>query len=215
MARTAGSHGPTTLEAIRQEGLRLIYEHGYEAMSLRQLAAEVGIQVGSLYNHIRNKQDFLFDLMRMHHDDLLSAWDGVLQGVDDPVEQMKAFVAFHVAYHIDRRRDVYVANFELRSLEPQNYAAIVEKRRRYERDVIGIVERGVKAGVFAVSDPQAASYGILSMLTGVCTWFRPDGRLRTEEVTELYTSMVLKSLAPSPTKTPLPDPVALSHSLGS
>lgn len=200
MARTAGSHGPTTFEAIRQEGLRLIYEHGYEAMSLRQLAAEVGIQVGSLYNHIRNKQDFLFELMRAHHDGLLGAWEEASRaaaehGAEDPVARMKAFVAFHIAYHIDRRRDVYVANFELRSLEPGNYAAIVEMRRRYEREVIGIVERGVAEGVFAVSDPQAASYGILAMLTGVCTWFHPEGRLGTAEITELYTGMVLKSLA--------------------
>ncbi|HKU04506.1 MAG TPA: TetR/AcrR family transcriptional regulator, partial [Bradyrhizobium sp.] len=40
MARTVGSYGPKTMEAIRKAGLRLIFEHGYEAMSLRQLAAE-------------------------------------------------------------------------------------------------------------------------------------------------------------------------------
>ena len=64
MARTIGSYGPKTLEAIRKAGLRLIFEHGYEAMSLRQLAAEVGIQAGSLYNHIATKQELLFVLIR-------------------------------------------------------------------------------------------------------------------------------------------------------
>ena len=51
------------MEAIRKAGLRLIFEHGYAAMSLRQLAAEVGIQSGSLYNHISTKQELLFDLI--------------------------------------------------------------------------------------------------------------------------------------------------------
>ena len=66
MARTIGSHGPKTMEAIRKAGLRLIFEHGYAAMSLRQLAAEVGIQSGSLYNHISTKQELLFTLVRDH-----------------------------------------------------------------------------------------------------------------------------------------------------
>ena len=64
MSRTAGSHGPATLAAIRKSGLRLIYHHGYEALTLRELAADVGILSGSLYNHIKTKQDLLFTLVR-------------------------------------------------------------------------------------------------------------------------------------------------------
>ena len=80
MARTIGSHGPKTMEAIRRAGLRLIFEHGYEAMSLRQLAAEVGIQAGSLYNHISTKQELLFDLVQDHINELLRQLDRALAG---------------------------------------------------------------------------------------------------------------------------------------
>ena len=80
MARTIGSHGPKTMEAIRKAGLRLIFEHGFAAMSLRQLAAEVGIQSGSLYNHISTKQELLFDLIRDHINELLRQLDRALQG---------------------------------------------------------------------------------------------------------------------------------------
>ena len=51
------------MQAIREAGVRLIYEHGYEGMNLRQLADAVGIQAGSLYNHIHTKQDLLFELV--------------------------------------------------------------------------------------------------------------------------------------------------------
>src|ERR1700752_855506 len=100
MARTIGSYGPKTMEAIRKAGVRLIFERGYEAMSLRQLAAEVGIQAGSLYNHISTKQDLLFDLVQEHINDLLRELDLALEGKADPVEKLRAFVAFHVSYHM-------------------------------------------------------------------------------------------------------------------
>ena len=84
MARTIGSYGPKTLEAIRKAGVRLIFEHGYAAMSLRQLAAEVGIQSGSLYNHISTKQQLLFDLVQDHINELLRQLDLALQGKERP-----------------------------------------------------------------------------------------------------------------------------------
>ena len=125
MARTVGSYGPKTMEAIRKAGLRLIFEHGYEAMSLRQLAAEVGIQAGSLYNHIATKQELLFDLIQDHINELLRQLDRALAGKAGATERLHAFVAFHVSYHMTRKREVFIANSELRSLEPKNYEAIV------------------------------------------------------------------------------------------
>ena len=128
MARTIGSHGPKTMEAIRKAGLRLIFEHGYAAMSLRQLAAEVGIQSGSLYNHISTKQELLFELVRDHINELLRQLDRALLGKQQPADRLRAFVAFHVSYHMTKKREVFIANSELRSLEPKNYDAIVTLR---------------------------------------------------------------------------------------
>ncbi len=194
MARTAGSHGPKTLEAINRAGLRLIYEHGFEAMSLRQLAAEVGIQVGSLYNHIRTKQDLLFGLLQSHMETLLAALDLALAGDDEPERRLTAFAAFHVEYHIVRKEEVFICYSELRSLTPEQYPVIVALRRAYERRLIAILEDGARAGRFAVADAAVAAYGILALLTGVCTWFRPGGRMSAADVAALYTDMVLKSV---------------------
>ena len=50
------------------------------------------------------------------------------------------------------------------------------------------------SGRFTVADTTVAAYGILAMLTGVCTWFKPAGRLSKEEVTGIYTGMVRHGL---------------------
>ncbi|MDR3437733.1 TetR/AcrR family transcriptional regulator [Telmatospirillum sp.] len=194
MARTTGSNGPKTMEAINKAGLRLIYEHGYEAMSLRHLAAEVGIQVGSLYNHISTKQDLLFGLLRMHMETLLQQLTLALAAVDGAEAQLRAFVAFHVRYHIARKREVFICYSELRSLDPDHYETIVGMRRDYEKRLIGILERGAGEGLFSRDDAPVTAYGILAMLTGVCTWFRPKGRMTADDLVELYTRMVLNAV---------------------
>lgn len=203
MARTIGSYGPKTLEAIRKAGLRLIYEHGYEAMSLRQLAAEVGIQSGSLYNHIATKQDLLFDLVREHIKELLRQLDRALQDKEQPIEKLRAFVAFHVTYHMTKKREVFIANSELRSLEPKNYDAIIALRSAYEQRLAQILSEGVADGTFEVTDIQVATFAILALLTGICTWYRPGGRLTKEAIVAAHEKLVLSGVAPSPAGSPV------------
>ena len=194
MARTIGSHGPKTMEAIRKAGLRLIFEHGYEAMSLRQLAAEVGIQAGSLYNHISTKQELLFALVQDHMNTLLRQLDSALEGQEQPVDRLRAFVAFHVAYHMTKKREVFIANSELRSLDPKNYDAIVALRGAYERRLAQILADGVSEGVFEVPDIQVATFAILSLLTGLCSWYRPGGRLTREAIVAAHEKLVLSGV---------------------
>lgn len=50
----------STKEKILREALNLFSVRGYDAVSLRDIAAAVGIKESSLYNHFQNKQD-IFD----------------------------------------------------------------------------------------------------------------------------------------------------------
>ncbi len=194
MARTAGSSGPKTIAAISEAGLDLIYRHGYEGMSLRQLAARVGLRQGSLYNHFRSKQGLLVHLYEQHMSRLLAALDAALAGRDDPIELLEAFVAFHVGYHIERKREVFVVNSELRSLEEHHRRRATEVRRRYEGRLADILRSGQARGVFAVADVPVAAYGILGMLSGICTWYDEKGRLDPAAVTAVFSDLVLRSV---------------------
>ena len=186
------------MEAIRKAGLRLIFERGYEAMSLRQLAAEVGIQAGSLYNHISTKQELLFDLIQDHMGELLRQLDRALEGKQEPQQRLRAFVAFHVTYHMTRKREVFIANSELRSLEPKNYEAIVALRGAYEKRLADILADGVAKGVFEVADVQVATFAIIALLTGLCTWYRPGGRLTRDAIVDAHEKLVLSGVMPEP-----------------
>ena len=194
MARTAGSQGSRTAEAIRRAGLQLLFEHGYEGMSLRDLAQAVGLQPGSLYNHIATKQALLFELVSEHLHRLTAALDQTLAVVHGPLPRLEAFVTFHLRYHLTRKVEVFVSNAELRSLEPENHAAIMVLRRAYEQRLAAILADGHATGVFQVPDIAVTTYAILALLTGVASWFRPDGRLDEDEIVAIHRRLVLHGL---------------------
>ncbi|CAM5766992.1 TetR family transcriptional regulator [Labrys miyagiensis] len=194
MARKAGSSGARTADAIRGAGLRLIFEHGYEGMSLRDLADMVGIRPGSLYNHIATKQALLFDLLANHMRTLTSALDGALAGIEGPEARLDTFIDFHLRYHLTRKMEVFVNNSELRSLEAANRAVITELRRDYERRLAEILAEGVMDGAFVVPDVKVATYAILAQLTGVVGWYTPHGRLSEDEIVTLHRQLVLRGV---------------------
>ncbi len=193
MARTQGSHSDITGPRVRAAALQLFAQHGYAAVSMRQIAREVGVQAGALYNYTPDKQSLLFDLMQTHMTELLAARED-LQDSGSPTEALENFTRLHLRFHSERPDEVFIAYMELRNLTPENFAMIEELRRKYEDALETILRAGVENGDFEVSDPKIATMAVIAMLTGVNTWFREGGRLSLAEVEQIYWDMVRKAV---------------------
>ncbi|WP_028920990.1 TetR/AcrR family transcriptional regulator [Pseudonocardia acaciae] len=192
MPRPTG--GVRTADAIRQAAEELFYQHGYEATSLRQVAAKVGIQVGSLYNHISGKEELLSGLMIGIMDDLLAAQRAVLRGREDPLDCLRASIDCHIRFHADRAREVFIGNSELRSLPPKDRRKVIAKRDQYETIIRDLVARLAETGRAKVIDARLHSYAIVAMGTHVSTWYRPRGPLSLDQIVDAYIVMTLRQL---------------------
>lgn len=198
MARTTGSDGERTETAIREAAVGLIARHGYEAVSMRRLAAEVGVQAAALYRYFPTKEDLLFTLMREHMEALSAAWEAARPATRDPAARLTAFVANHIAFHIERRSATHVSNMELRSLSPARLTTILKLRAAYEKELRAILRDGVEGGRFSVADTALTAMALIQMMTGVIVWFRPGERLSVAGVTETYLSMTMRLVGATP-----------------
>jgi len=193
MARKQGSHSDITGPKVQEAALRLIAQHGYAAVSMRQIAAEVGVQAGALYNYTSDKQSLLFDLMQSHMTALLDALAATnLQG--DPLQQLEQFTRFHIRYHLPRADHVFVSYMELRNLSPDNFAEIEALRRRYENALEAVLRAGENTGVFAVTDTRVTTMALIGLLTGLSNWYRTDGRLGMDTIETMYWDLVRKAV---------------------
>ncbi len=207
MARTAGSIGTETAKRVLKEALSLFAHHGYAAVSTRQIAKACGLQVGALYNHFPTKQSILHGLMSAHMQDLLEALAGS-NFPNDPAGALEVFTRFHIRYHIDKPEEVFIAYMELRNLEPEPYSEVMKLRQQYERTLRGILRDGQAAGVFKIDDVPVTAMSIISMMTGVNTWYRYGGRLSASEIEEIYVNLVLSVVGLGKTATPKLEEIA-------
>lgn len=192
MARKVGSTGAETAQKVRDAALTLFARDGYAAVSMRAIAAEIGVQAGAIYNHFPTKQDLLKELLIVHMDALFSAWrDAERPGLPAP-EALEAFVRFHLRYHLRKPKEVFISYMELRNLDEDHFSVIEQLRRDYERIPLTIIERGVADGSFHVLDARVTTMSIIATLNGMTMWYRDRGRLSFDEIEAIYTRLVAR-----------------------
>lgn len=181
-------------EKIRLVSIELFFKKGYFATSISDIAKGTGIQKASIYYHYASKEELLFSILKSTMEDLTEYLKNSLAGIEDVEKRMRAAVHSHVRFHLERQKENFIANSELRGLTSEHYKEIVKKRDEYECIFQGIIEEGSKKGVFAGVDVKILSYAILTLCTAGASWFKPEGRLTSDEVAVIYENFIISGL---------------------
>ncbi|MFX9250605.1 hypothetical protein ABTN82_19390, partial [Acinetobacter baumannii] len=67
-------------------------------------------------------------------------------------------------------------------------------RRRYEEGVQRVIQEGVEQGVFHVPSVRLATLFVLSALNWTYQWYRPEGPLSLDQLSEAYATLILRAL---------------------
>jgi len=193
MARTSGSQSAVTGPRIHATALRLFAEQGYAAVSMRQIAAEVGVQAGALYAYTTGKQALLFDLLRAASTDLSAAWEAAPKG-SGSVAHLEAFARVEIGFRIDHPWAARLASSELRALAPDSLAAILTLRQRHEAALEAILRTGQAAGVFRIAEPRITALALLAMWSGVAFGYTDGIRPNRERVERIGWNLTRKAV---------------------
>jgi hypothetical protein len=108
--------------------------------------------------------------------------------------QTRAAVRGHVRFHLERQKETFIANAELRGLSDRNFRAMVTKRDAYEAIFQELIQTGQDLGVFSPGDVKILSYAILTLCTAGAAWYKPQGRLSVDAIAEIYENFIINGL---------------------
>ncbi|MFF5991263.1 TetR/AcrR family transcriptional regulator [Prauserella flavalba] len=176
---------------IRTAALELFTRKGYEATTMADIGAAVGMRAPSLYKHVDSKQDVLARLMTATMTELLTAHRAAVGTTTDPVERLRRATEAHVRYHARHRLEAFVGNREIRALVEPHRGRVLALRSEYEAAFRELVEAGVATGAFQVASVKLASYAILDLGMGVAVWYREDGEYSEDTLVWQYSAFAL------------------------
>jgi AcrR family transcriptional regulator len=184
------------VDLIRAAALRHFAIHGYDAASMRQIAAAAGITIATLYFHCSTKEQLLFDVLESQMRALSDGLDLALaKADDDAAPRLAAAIRFHIQYVTRDEEGASISSTELRGLTGELRARHQATRDRYERTFRELLLSGIDAGAFAPVDVPVITAGILGIGLTVGRWYQPGGRLTPDEIADEYIRFVLKGLA--------------------
>jgi AcrR family transcriptional regulator len=184
-----------TEQAIRQAAIELIARQGYDAMTLRGLAAHAGVNASTLYLYYKGKQELLASLMLDYYEDLLEAWLDAKPIAAPARRAWSAFVDFHIGRHLRDRQLGLLGNLELRCLDGAGLPMVKRARRRYLEEIQTLICQGVAEGAFDCPEPKLYANILFNFLTHACSWYQEGGRLSRDDISAHYRELSSRMLA--------------------
>ena len=188
---------PSRRREIEDVASALFRERGYAATSIRDIARELDIQGASVYSHVASKEDVLWAIV----DRTATRFERTAEEIAaapalaaDPVGRMSALVRGHVRVIAEDVGAASVFISEWRALTSARREAILARRDAYEARFREAIADGVATGDFAMTEPALAAAYLLTALNGIATWYRPDGRLGADRITDHYVNLALRTL---------------------
>ncbi len=189
----AGVTPPGTRGRILLAGLKQFAEFGFHGTSIRDLAADVGINSATLYAHYPSKEQILAELVLLGHQELYQRMQlALVEASAEPASQLAALVRTHVLAHADFPLLALVANAELHALSPERAAPALALRQQARELLLGVLQTGAERGIFDVPDVLLAATAISSMGMHVASWFGPDRPHTREQVADSFITYALR-----------------------
>lgn len=82
---------------IIDEGIKIIHEKGFPALSIRELAGRVGISEPAIYRHFKNKEDIIMGILAKMQE-LGAQTQYQLDAVDGELEKIKQLILLQLEY---------------------------------------------------------------------------------------------------------------------
>jgi AcrR family transcriptional regulator len=125
----------------------LMLERGFDAITLADIAAAAGVGRTAVYNHFPDKEALLLAYMKHETEEYIASLEEALEGIDDPVEQMRTYVRRQAqlkrVYRLSPGPDLRSVVSPATQLRLREHALLLSQVLRR------ILDAGMAAGVFA------------------------------------------------------------------
>ena len=173
---------------------RRFVERGYQATSVNEVAAAVGVTKAGLYHHIDSKDALLFDIMTLGMDWLDEDVVNVVAPIPETETRFRETISRHALLTAGNEPWITALLDEMQGLPPADRRKIEERKRRYFDLVRGMIRELQSKGRVRRIDATVATYAILGMIIWIPRWFRPRKRLNAERVATDVAAIALNAL---------------------
>lgn len=175
---------------------RLFATKGFDATSMRDIAAEAGVSKALLYHHFTSKDDIYARISFESTQHLYHFVQSRIPADSGAADKVRAFMSAAAEFFAEHRSAwIAASNAFWSDPDRQRLERRVARRRDFELLLRQIIEEGVSSGEFHPVDPAIAGRLILSAINWMQRWFDPSKAMTAQEVALQYADIVLRGMS--------------------
>jgi AcrR family transcriptional regulator len=184
----------TRKDQIVTQAAALFLEKGYSAVTMRDLAKQMGIKAASLYNHIASKHEILETLIITVAEQFSVGMGAIVKSQDDTLSKIEAIINLHIDVTLNNQDALGSLNNDWMHLEGKALIYFEKMRNGYEDDFRKIIKQGIVQGVIANRNPEILLFSVLSTLRTLYLWYPKKGDIDVKTLKEDMRQTLLASI---------------------
>lgn len=148
---------------------KLFKEKGYSAVTMRDLATDMGIKAASLYNHITSKQEILKAIIIAIAEEFTNGMHLIIDSEASNIDKLKNTVSLHVDITSQNAHGMASLNNDWMHLEDQ-LEYYLQLRNDYEANFLKIIKAGILSSEIKNSNPEIIMFSMLTTLRSLYLW---------------------------------------------
>ncbi|MBT3409379.1 MAG: TetR/AcrR family transcriptional regulator, partial [Halieaceae bacterium] len=167
---------------VKQASL-LFSKLGYTGTTMRDIAVNVGVLPGSLYAHIKSKEELLLEIVSSGIESFLQIEVAARAMSGTAEEKLRYAVGRHIEVVAEDPAKMLIVFHQWRYLTPPNLSRAKKMRRRYAQFYRDLLKEGIAAGEFSSElDSKVEVLAIMGALNWTPEWYRHGGAYSPAEI---------------------------------
>jgi AcrR family transcriptional regulator len=183
----------TKRDAVLRMAAQSFNEKGFHATSLDDVAARLNVTKPTLYYYFKNKEEILFECVRIGLEMIDEAAENVARRGGTGVEQLFAVMRKY-AEIVTMDFGMCLIRVGEDPLQPAARRKLRQLKARIDRRFRSLIEQGIAEGDLAPCDAKIAAFTVAGALSWIARWYRPDGPLSPNDIAEQCISILVEGL---------------------
>jgi TetR/AcrR family transcriptional regulator, cholesterol catabolism regulator len=185
-------------QQILEAATKVFRQKGYDRATLRDIANEARLLPGSLYYHIRSKEDLLRLIVEQPIRDLCAQLEDLVVADAPAAEKLGCAIGLHLHAFDAHYPSLFVYLQNLLQVDAMR-RPLQKQAKRYEECWQRLLIQGIQSGGFPPDlDVKVATFAILGMCNWMHRWYLQEGRLSIDDIIRQFTRLVLNGLRSQP-----------------
>lgn len=180
-------------QAVLSAAAQMFNERGFQATSLDDVAARLGVSKPTLYYYVKSKDQILLECVRQGLEMTLEGIEASRQAGGSALDQLEACMRVY-AKIVTMDFGMCLIRVGDEQLPADSRIALRRMKAQIDLAFRRLVEAGVQQGLLAPCDPKMTAFMIAGALSWIGRWYDPGGAYSPQEIADQAVQTLLQGV---------------------